>query len=56
MARKQKNKIRDGSVFATAIVYVVAVLLAIITVYPIVFVISNAISDPVASATGGCWL
>lgn len=56
MARKQRNKIRDGSVFSTVIIYFVAGLLALITVYPIVFVISNAISDPVASATGQVWL
>lgn len=53
---KKKNKIRDGSVLSDIFLHIGLFLLAIITLYPLVYVISNAISDPVASATGQVWL
>ncbi len=51
-----KSRIRDGSVLANVVIYAVAILIALVTLYPMVFVLSNAISDPVASATGKVWL
>ena len=53
---KKKNKIRDGSVLSDIFLHIGLFLLAIITLYPLVYVISNAISDPIASATGQVWL
>ena len=53
---KKKNKIRDGSVLSDIFLHIGLFLLPIITLYPLVYVISNAISDPVASATGQVWL
>lgn len=56
MRKKNPNQIRDGSRVADVIIYIVAILLGVITLYPVIFVISNSISDPVASATGQVWL
>ena len=56
MRKKNPNQIRDGSRVADVIIYIVAILLGMITLYPVIFVISNSISDPVASATGQVWL
>lgn len=57
MSRHQHDRtIRDGSVGANIVLYTVAVILAVITLYPIIYVLSNSISDPVASATGQVWL
>ena len=56
MRKKNPNQIRDGSRVADIIIYIVAILLGVITLYPVIFVISNSISDPVASATGQVWL
>lgn len=56
MSKRNPNQIRDGSRVADVIIYIVAILLGIITLYPVIFVISNSISDPVASATGQVWL
>lgn len=54
--KKKKNEIRDGSVLSDVFLHIGSFLLAVITLYPLVYVISNAISDPVASATGQVWL
>lgn len=56
MSKRHPNRIKDGSRVSDVIIYIIAVLLGIITLYPLIFVISNSISDPVASATGQVWL
>jgi putative aldouronate transport system permease protein len=56
MSKKHPNRIKEGSRLADIIIYIVVVLLGLMTLYPVVFVISNSISDPVASATGQVWL
>lgn len=56
MHKKNPNRIKDGSVTVDIILYVVAALLAVVTLYPVIYVLSNSISDPVASATGQVWL
>lgn len=53
---RRKNRIRYGSLLVDALVYAVALILALITLYPILFIISNSISDPMASAEGSVWL
>ena len=56
-ARKQPgNRIRQGSQAVSLVLYTVAFFLGILTLYPLVFVLSNAISDPVYSAAGKVWL
>ena len=52
----KKRKIKDGSVVSDVLIYAVAILLGVITLYPMIYIISNSISDPVASATGQVWL
>ena len=56
MSKRHPNRIKDGSTVSDIIIYTVAILLGVITLYPLIYVISNAISDPVASATGQVWL
>lgn len=50
------NKIWRGSPVADAIIYIFATVLALVTLYPIIFVLSNSISEPMASAEGSVWL
>ena len=56
MAFGKRSKIKQGSLFVSAILYTIATLLGLITVYPIIYIISNSISDPVLSAAGQIWL
>lgn len=52
----KKRRIKDGSILSDVLIYAVATLLGVVTLYPMIYVISNSISDPVASATGQVWL
>lgn len=52
----KKRRIKDGSILSDVLIYAVAILLGVVTLYPMIYVISNSISDPVASATGQVWL
>lgn len=54
--KRRKNKIKQGSLIVSAILYTIAVLLALVTLYPLVYIISNSISDPVYSSAGKVWL
>ena len=54
--KENKRTIRDGSLISDVVIHLVSFQLAVITLYPMVYVISNAISEPVASATGQVWL
>lgn len=51
-----KNAIRPGSVIVDVVLYTIAILLALVTVYPLLFVLSNSISDPQTVLEGGVWL
>lgn len=53
---KRKPVIKYKSKAVDAVLYIVAIFLGIITLYPVVFVISNSISEPVQAATGKVWL
>ena len=44
--RRNANQIKDGSTAATAVLYVFAVLICIITLYPMYYVVIKSISDP----------
>lgn len=52
----KKRRIKDGSILSDVLIYAVATLLGVVTLFPMIYVISNSISDPVASATGQVWL
>ena len=40
------NKIRDGSRVATFFIYAVALIICLITIYPMYYVVIRSISDP----------
>lgn len=48
---KNKNAIREGSRFADVIIYLVAAFAAIITIYPLYYVLILSLSDPISAAT-----
>ena len=48
---KNPNKIKNGSIVATAIIYVILALLALICLYPIWYVIIISFSRPIAART-----
>ena len=45
----RKNRIREGSRLATVIIYVVAALIAFITIYPMYYVLILSLSAPKAA-------
>lgn len=49
--RRNANQIKDGSAAATAVLYVFAVLICIITLYPMYYVVIKSISDPQIALT-----
>ena len=49
--RRNANQIKDGSAVATAVLYVFAVLICIITLYPMYYVVIKSISDPQIALT-----
>ena len=54
MARK--NRIKQGSIAVSAVLYFVAILLGLITLYPLIFIVSNSFSLPIHAAAGNVWL
>lgn len=54
MARN-KNRIKQGSAFVDVIIYSAIGLIALITVYPFIFILSNSISDPIMVQGGKVW-
>ena len=44
--KKKQKKIREGSVIADVIIFVVVALLAFICLYPMYFVLVTSLSDP----------
>lgn len=55
MARN-KNKIRQGSLFVDILIYAVIGIVALVTVYPFIFILSNSFSDPLMVQSGQVWL
>ena len=55
MARN-KNKIRQGSLFVDILIYAVIGIVALVTVYPFIFILSNSFSDPLMVQAGKVWL
>ncbi len=53
---QRRNRIKQGSLAADTVIFIVLIFLALITIYPIIFVISNSISDPIEAASGNVWL
>jgi len=51
MSKKNPNHIKNGSVVATVIIYLVLLLLAIICIYPMWYTIIISISKPIAART-----
>ena len=47
----KKNHIREGSRTADVIIYAVAILLALVCLYPVYYVLILSLSDPRAAAT-----
>ena len=45
-AKKNQKKIREGSVIADVIIFVVVALLAFICLYPMYFVLVTSLSEP----------
>lgn len=48
---KNPNKIREGSVVADVIFYILAIFFAFITLYPMYYVLILSLSDPNAAAS-----
>lgn len=48
---KRNNKIREGSRLADAIIYIIATIVAFITLYPLYYVLILSLSKPEAAAT-----
>ena len=55
MARN-KNKIRQGSLFVDILIYGIIGIVALVTVYPFIFILSNSFSDPLMVQSGKVWL
>lgn len=53
---RKHNKIREGSPVATAILYLLLILICIVTVYPMYYVLILSISDPKAALTMDVYL
>lgn len=53
---KRHTKIRHGSRAVDVLLYTIMALLALVTVYPVVFILSNSLSDPQAVMKGQVWL
>jgi len=52
----KKNRIKTGSLTADIVIYGIILISALITVYPFVYILSNAISEPIEAAAGTVWL
>lgn len=50
-ALKSPNRIKDGSPAATVVLYAIALVISLATIYPMYYVIIKSISDPVISLT-----
>ena len=55
MARN-KNKIRQGSLLVDILIYGIIGIVALVTVYPFIFILSNSFSDPLMVQSGKVWL
>lgn len=55
-ARKRKNTIQEGNKFATFMLYFAAVIVMLITLYPMYYVIIMSISDPIDVAAKNVFL
>ena len=55
MARN-KNKIRQGSLLVDILIYGIIGIVALVTVYPFIFILSNSVSDPLMVQSGKVWL
>jgi len=51
-----RKRIRHGSPAVSAAIYTFAILLGFVTLYPLIFIISNSISKPIEAAAGNVWL
>lgn len=51
MAKRDPNKIKNGSPVATVIIYVILMLLALICIYPVWYVIIISLSKPIVART-----
>lgn len=47
----KRNHIREGSVLADVVIYAVAILLALVCLYPVYYVLILSLSQPRAAAT-----
>jgi len=56
MMKKRSNKIRNGNPIVTAVLYVVAGLSALVTVYPVYYVIIQSISSSKYTLAGNLYL
>lgn len=52
----KRNKIKQDSPIVSAIIYVFIGIVAVITLYPFIFIASNSISNPVECAANTIWL
>jgi putative aldouronate transport system permease protein len=51
MSKRNPNHIKNGSSVATAIVYAILIVLALICIYPVWYVIIISVSEPIAART-----
>ena len=56
MSARNRNKIKQGSVLADILIYGFVGLVALVTVYPFLFILSSSISDPQMVQAGKVWL
>lgn len=52
----RRNRIKHGSRAVDVALYTIMTLLALITVYPVLFILANSVSDPQAVTRGQVWL
>ena len=50
------NRIRQGSLFVDLFIYALVGVIALITVYPFIYILSSSISDPAEVVKGNVWL
>lgn len=52
----KRNKIKQDSRFASAVIYTFIGIVSLITLYPFIFIASNSISNPIESAANTIWI
>ena len=55
MAKKNENRIREGSILGDVIVYIIVGLLCFVALYPMYYVLVISLSDPIYASTLGVY-